>query len=207
MRWYRCVTGLMLLTLTACCPLTALKGPPSDPLEALGEAATQGRLPRLRMQPLAIGDETPYTPVMLPPDVRRAFVRGHTNAHRDLIGGHWWYVRIEDWSWPVEREESLTPFSAPLHVPLAPQLPAQGQKSDMSQQAPLTPPSYGATTFQHPFPHSPARQGAVPPGGLPQFQLAPSSRTVPPVAQPEAVPPAWQRTPTAVPRTHPMQED
>jgi hypothetical protein len=208
MRWYRCLTGLipMLLTLTACGPLKALKGPPSDPLEVLGDVSTQGRLPQLRMQPLATGDETPYTPVMLPPDVRRAFVRGHTNAHRDLIGGHWWYVRIDDWSWPVEREDRLTPFSAPSHVPLAPQ-PAQGQKSDTAQQAPFAAPVSGATTFQQPVPRGTVLPGVPSPGPLPQFQRAPSSRTISPAAQPEAVPSTRKRIPAAVTGPQPAQED
>ena len=141
-RWWLSLVLLGVLILTVGCTgqMQALMGPPHNPLETLGMPGGKLPAPRLRIQPLAQGDETPYTPVMMPPDVRRAFVRGHINAHRDLIAGHWWYVRIRDWSWPVELERTAPAVDAPLLTPLAPRPPAK--------KAP--PPSSGASSTDSP---------------------------------------------------------
>ena len=190
MRWCRRLVGLglMLLTLAACGPLQALQGPPADPLAVLGETPLHEHPPRLRVQPLATGDETPYTPVMLPPDVRRAFVRGHTNTHRDLIGGHWWYVRIEDWAWPVEREEPLTPFSMPSHVPLAPHPPAQDHGANTTQGTLPALPSRGIPPFQSLFPPGTTVPGIPPPAVQP-------GAMVPTIRQKRSGPPPQEGTP------------
>jgi hypothetical protein len=189
--------SLGLLTLAACTPQSALQGPPSDPLEMLGAASLAERPPQLRVQPLATGNETPYTPVMLPPDVRRAFVRGHTNAHRDLIGGHWWYVRLEDWAWPVERETRLTLSSAPAHVPRAPALP-RSQTPKASQHKSRAAALPGATPSQQPLARGATPSGTIPLERLPALQALPSPKDVP-LAMPSNVP-----APVVRPHTPPM---
>ena len=125
-----CLLCLLMLGV-GCTKVPAIVGPPANPLDTLGTPRGILPVPRLRVQPLAQGTETPYTPIMLPPDVRRAFVRGHTNPHRDLIAGHWWYVRIRDWSWPVELEQIPPAGDAPILTPLAPR-PLQSPEASSS---------------------------------------------------------------------------
>jgi hypothetical protein len=161
----------LLLFAVGCTTVPAIVGPPANPLDTLGTPGGILPVPRLRVQPLAQGNETPYTPIMLPPDVRRAFVRGHTNPHRDLIAGHWWYVRIQDWAWPVELEQIPPAGDAHILTPLAPRPPPSPEASSSRRSHLQAPRSMSRAVGSIPQQTLPGQTSGMAPPGVVQYTI------------------------------------
>ena len=116
-----CLLGCVLVS--ACASHRALEGPPHD-MRAVYHDALEGPppAPKLTPQPLAVGPEAPYTPLMQPPAVQRVWVPAHLNEARDLIAGHWVYLVLRPWHWFIETQPTPPRFT--LQPPVAPLRPA-----------------------------------------------------------------------------------
>ena len=83
---------------------------------ARGEVLT----PQLEPSPGALGPETPYLPLVQPPQVQRVWVTAHLNDDGDLIAGHWVYLMLEPSQWLLR--DYRGPQELKLRLPVAPEL-------------------------------------------------------------------------------------
>lgn len=171
--------------------------PASLPMaEALESAAAGGRAAAARaLRERLAAQETfgyvaPYVPVVLPPDIRRAWVPTHQSAEGELIAGHWVYLRLTDFRWfteappvpltlgtlpappPAEPPPPPPPWP-PASAPAPPQVPwAEGTPAATAgERAPSPPPGLAPPLQGHGTPASPGGRPAPPPpapGGAPR---------------------------------------
>ncbi len=116
-----CLLGCVLVS--ACASHRALEGPPHD-MRAVYRDALEAPppAPKLTPQPLAVGPEAPYTPLIQPPTIQRVWIPAHLNATRDLIAGHWVYLVLRPWHWFIETQPPAPRFM--LQPPMEPSPPS-----------------------------------------------------------------------------------
>ena len=88
------------------------------------EMGTRGEVlaPQLEPSPGALGPETPYLPLVQPPQVQRVWVTAHLNDDGDLIAGHWVYLMLEPSQWLLRDYQGPQELKLSLPAPVAPEL-------------------------------------------------------------------------------------
>ena len=110
------VAGALLLV-SGCAPRAEL-GEPRD-LHAEMGAQAEVPAPRLEPSPGALGPESPYLPLVQPPEVQRVWVTAHLGDDGDLIAGHWVYLMLEPSQWLLRNYQG--PQELRLKLPAAPE--------------------------------------------------------------------------------------
>jgi hypothetical protein len=111
--------------------------------------------------PGADRSDLPYVPVITPPEVARIWIYDHVTPSKDLVVGHWIFIKLSDEKWYIEEQWEDKPQKARRKTPLPPaeasaeklthahgaQTPPQRQQARPSGQPGLTPvpPSGGET--------------------------------------------------------------
>ena len=115
------VLGLVVCLFSAGCVPQPEVGAARD-LHA--EMGAQGEVlaPRLEPSPGALGPETPYQPLVQPPQVQRVWVTAHLNDDGDLIAGHWVYLMLEPSQWLLRDYQGPQELKLSLPAPVAPEL-------------------------------------------------------------------------------------
>ena len=77
--------------------------------------------PQLGASPGALGPESPYLPLVQPPEVQRVWITAHLNETGDLIAGHWVYLMLELSQWFLRDYQGSRQLKLKLPAPMAPQ--------------------------------------------------------------------------------------
>jgi hypothetical protein len=136
-------------------------------------AATTGPPPTAAVQH-GFGYQSPYMPLVVPPDVRRIWVPTHVTEDGNLVQGHWVFLPIKTWQWFVEQPlranglgVAVPPDATP---PLWPAPIQTGRRTvvpwTVDPKAP-TPPGLLEPTSETPAPVAGAAPQAVAPGAGP----------------------------------------
>ena len=119
MRRYALLGMVVCLLETGCVPQPEV-GAARD-LHA--EMGAQGEAPPVRLEPSsgALGPETPYLPLVQPPQVQRVWVTAHLNDDGDLIAGHWVYLMLEPSQWLLRDYQGPQELKLKLPAPISPE--------------------------------------------------------------------------------------
>jgi hypothetical protein len=154
-------------------------GPPSvslhEALERAEGAARAGGPPR-GGSAQTFGYQAPYTPLVIPPDVRRVWVPTHVNDEGELIQGHWVFLRLTDWQWftaaprqaadlavPVQDQPLPPPWPAPGAAPATTLVPWKAVEAAPEGPPPPAPPAPPAPGSEPPPPPAPPAAPGPPP--------------------------------------------
>ena len=114
-RWL--IAGLLTSVLLAGCSPKPYTGAPRDLHVEMGKSGAALEAPSLESAPGALGPETPYLPLVKPPEVKRVWITAHLNEAGDLIAGHWAYLMLRPSSWYLRYDG---PREFKLRLPVAP---------------------------------------------------------------------------------------
>ena len=97
---------LFVISLTGCAS-TTLK---SNPEEILNNAINGGnnKLTVITQSMDLKTNDLPYAPILLPPQVERIWIYPHVTPTRELVTGHWIFIKINDGKWYLEDYNSLS---------------------------------------------------------------------------------------------------
>ena len=120
--------GVLASVLAAGCKPKPYTGEPRDLHKAMGSRNEAVEAPQLNPSPAALGPETPYLPLVQPPDVKRVWVTAHLNEAGDMIAGHWVYLMLAPSSWYLRYQgPQKLELKLPARAPIALPPPQQGQ--------------------------------------------------------------------------------
>jgi hypothetical protein len=163
----RIITTAIILAALSSCATSEKKAATATPEQILAKAMGEGKLHPGKVSTLPGADRSdlPYVPVSTPPQIARIWIYDHVTPSKDLVVGHWIFVRLKEEKWYIEEQwEDTSPFvkkRAPLppgpapsnmipepQTPSAPsvqksQLPPSTQPEKFPPQA--STPSYGVT--------------------------------------------------------------
>lgn len=102
---------------------TATTGVPGEDLgrllrEKMGHGTVREAVPLYQDRRAAVPSE-PYVPVVIPPEVERAWVVDHVNRDGDLVAGHWIFFKRES-RWYIQTREDLLKLMHRYPVPPVP---------------------------------------------------------------------------------------
>ena len=120
MRRYALLGLIVCLLASGCAPRAEL-GTARDLHAEMGRQGTHVKAPALEPSPGALGPETPYLPLVRPPEVQRVWIAAHLNDSGDLIAGHWVYLMLEPSQWLLRGYQGDRQLKLRLPAPVAPQ--------------------------------------------------------------------------------------
>ena len=119
MKRYACL-GLAVCLLAAGCAPRPEVGVARD-LHAEMGAQVEAPAPDLKPSPGALGPESPYLPLVQPPQVQRVWITAHLNDAGDLIAGHWVYLMLEPSQWLLRNYQGPQQLRLKLPAPITPE--------------------------------------------------------------------------------------
>ena len=122
-RMARAITTAIILVTVSSCATT--KKQTDTPEQILSKAMGEGIRPAGRISTLPGADRSdlPYVPVVTPPEVARIWIYDHITPSRDLVVGHWIFIKLREEKWYIEEQwDDKSPGSA-KRVPLPPSKP------------------------------------------------------------------------------------
>jgi len=100
----RAITTVITLALLSSCASSQKQTDTPEQIlnKAMGENTMQpGKISTL---PGADRSDLPYVPIITPPEVARIWIYDHVTPSRDLVVGHWIYIKLSDQKWYIEEQ-------------------------------------------------------------------------------------------------------
>lgn len=116
----RTITTCIILALLSSCASVEKNTESPEALfsSALGSSSTEpGKITTL---PGADRSDSAMMPVINPPQILRIWVYDHITPTKDMVVGHWVFIKLKDASWYIEDEQGRDAKSNP-RVPIPPQ--------------------------------------------------------------------------------------